>query len=212
MVIFCYYQSMNFLSMYQTAYITSAVVAAGIVVFLLILLVYRNFYESKHLRELTYLKLYRLSNRNDFLLLNAYRINIDDKHVAFIDHILISKKFIILINDFAISGVISGDFQSDELANTKKNGTDIIANPLNFNINLTKRLALFTGLNQSFLKGLVVINNDSDIRVDNMNKQFQIIKRKDLAKTIRAFDKEDVKNLNEDSVVKFINFLNEHNS
>ena len=203
---------MTFLSMYQTAYITSAVVAAGIVAFLLILLVYRNFYESKHLRELTYLTLYRLSNRNDFLLLNAYRINIDDKHVAFIDHILISKKFIILINDFAISGVISGDFQSDELANTKKNGTDIIANPLNFNINLTKRLALFTGLNQSFLKGLVVINNDSDIRVDNMNKQFQIIKRKDLAKTIRAFDKEDVKNLNEDSVVKFINFLNEHNS
>ena len=203
---------MTLLSTYQTAYITTAVVASAIVILLIVILLYRNFYESKHLRELTYLKLYRLSNHNDYLLLNAYRINIDDKHVAFIDHILISKKFIILINDFSISGVISGDFQSDELANTKKKGTDIIANPLNLNINLTKRLALFTGLNQSFLKGLVVINNDSNIKVDNMNKQFQIIKRKELPKTIRAFDKEDVKNLNEDSVVKFINFLNEHNN
>lgn len=199
------------LSVNQTAYISSAIVASLIVIVLLIYLCFRLFYERRRIRELVYLKLYRLSQRNDYLLLNNYRINIDDNHIALIDHILISKKFIILINDFSISGVLSGDFQSEQLINTKKKGTDIVVNPLNLNINLTKRLALFTGVHQSFLKGLVVINNDSYINVTNMNNQFKIIKRKDLAKTIRRFDKEDVKYLNEESIVRFIKHLDDNN-
>ena len=95
--------------------------------------------------------------------------------------------------------------------NTTKKGTNIVANPINYNINLTKRLCLFNDLDQSFIKGLVVINNDSLIQVENKNQQFQLIRRKDLAKTIKQFDKEKVKNLNEKSVVKFINHLNECN-
>ena len=91
--------------------------------------------------------------------------------------------------------------------NVHKKGTDIVANPINFNINLAKRLSLFNNLNHTYLKGLVVINNDSDIRIDGHNDQFQIIKRKDLSKVIKKYDMASVGNLNEDSVVKFINQL-----
>lgn len=199
------------LSIAQTAYITSAIIGGILVICLIALLIFRNVYEKKHIRELTYLKLSKLAEYNDYLLLNNYRINIDDKHVAFIDHILISDKYIILINDFAISGVLSGDFQSEQLTNTKKDGTDIVVNPLNLNINLMKRLVLFTGINQNMLKGLVVINNDSYINITNMSDQFKIVKRKDLYKSIKSFDKEEVGNLKEEDVVKFINYLNENN-
>lgn len=202
---------MILLSTYQTAYIASLAVGILIVLFLLALLIYRNSYAQKHIRELTYLKLSKIAQYNDYLLLNNYRVHIDDSHIGVIDHILICKKYVVLINDFAISGVLSGDFRSEQLSNKNKKGTDIVVNPLNYNINLAKRLSLFTGLNQGFLKGLVVINNDSFINVKNTNDQFQIIRRKDLGKMIKKFDHESIKDLSEDSVVQFINYLNENN-
>lgn len=202
---------MTLLSSVQVAYIISAIFASLLVCFLIALLIYRNFYAKMHIRELTYLKLYKLSQKYDYLLLNNYRVPIDDRNTGFIDHILISKKFIVLVNDFAISGVLSGDSQSEELTNVNKDGTNIVVNPLNYNINMTKRLALFNDLDHRLLKGLVVINNDSYININNSNEQFKIIKRKELERTIKEFDRSEVKNLKEEDVVRFINHLDKNN-
>lgn len=202
---------MILLTVNQTLYITLGSIGALLVLFLLSFLFYRNIYARRHIRELTYLKLSRICEKNDYLLLNDYRINIDDSNIGLIDHLVISNKYIIIISVFSISGVLSGKFQAEELVNVNKKGTNIVANPINYNINLTKRLSLFNDLNHSFLKGLVVINNDSDIRIEGHNNQFKIIRRKDLAKTIKEFDKDNVKNLNEESVVKFINSLSQLN-
>ena len=202
---------MILLTLPQALYISLGSIGALIVLFLLGFLFYRNRYVKKHARELTYLKLSRICEHNDYLLLNDYRIPFDDSNTGIIDHLVISNKYIIIVNVFSISGVLSGKFQSEELVNVNKKGTSIVANPINYNINLTKRLSLFNDLNHSFLKGLVVINNDSDIRIEGHNEQFQIIKRKDLAKKIKEFDKENIKNLNEESIIRFINKLNEEN-
>ena len=202
---------MILLSTSQTLYISLAIIGVLVVIFLICLLYFRNIYRNKHARELTYLKLSKICEHNDYLLLNDYHIDFDDKNKGLIDHLVISNKYIIIISVFSISGVLSGKFQGEELVNVNKKGTSIVANPINYNINLTKRLALFNDLNTSFLKGLVVINNDSSIKIEGHNEQFKIIKRKDLNKTIKEFDKENIKNLNEESVIKFINKLNEEN-
>ena len=202
---------MILLSTSQTLYISLSIIGILVVIFLICLLYFRNIYRNKHARELTYLKLSRICEHNDYLLLNDYHIDFDDKNKGLIDHLVISNKYIIIISVFSISGVLSGKFQGEELVNVNKKGTSIVANPINYNINLTKRLALFNDLNTSFLKGLVIINNDSSIKIEGHNEQFKIIKRKDLNKTIKEFDKENIKNLNEESVIKFINKLNEEN-
>lgn len=202
---------MILLSVAQTLYISLGTIGILVILFLLCFLFYRNVYVRKHARELTYLKLSRICEHNDYLLLNDYRIDFDDSNTGLIDHLVISNKYIIIVSVFSISGVLSGKFQSEELVNVNKKGTSIVANPINYNINLTKRLSLFNDLNHSFLKGLVVINNDSDIKIEGHNEQFQIIKRKDLGKTIKAFDQENIKNLNEESIIRFINKLNEEN-
>lgn len=202
---------MILLSTSQTLYISLAIIGVLVVIFLICLLYFRNIYRNKHARELTYLKLSKICEHNDYLLLNDYHIDFDDKNKGLIDHLVISNKYIIIISVFSISGVLSGKFQGEELVNVNKKGTSIVANPINYNINLAKRLALFNDLNTSFLKGLVVINNDSFIKIEGHNEQFKIIKRKELNKTIKEFDKENIKNLNEESVIKFINKLNEEN-
>lgn len=203
---------MIYLTVAQTLYITLGSLGILLIIGLLLFLLFRNIYASRHVRELTYLKLSRICERNDYLLLNYYRIDFDDHNTGLIDHLVITNKYIVIISVFSISGVLSGKFQSDQLVNVNRKGTDIVANPINYNINLTKRLSLFNDLNHSFLKGLVVINNDSDIRIEDSNKQFQIIKRKDLAKTLKSSDKEKVGKLNEEAVVRFINNLNEENN
>ena len=195
----------------QALYISLGSIGILIVLILLCVLFYRTSYAKKHVRELTYLKLSRICEKNDYLLLNDYRIDFDDSNTGLIDHLVISNKYIIIISVFNISGVLSGKFQGEDLVNVNKNGTNIVANPINYNINLTKRLSLFNDLNHSFLKGLVVINNDSDIHIEGSNTQFQIIKRKDLGKAIKKFDQENIKNLNEESILKFINKLSEEN-
>ena len=199
------------LTVTQNIYIIFLALGGALFLLLLGMLIYFNFIANKKVKELTYLKLKRLCDFNDFLLLNNYHITLDESHEGIVDHIVICKKFIILINDFSLSGVISGSYQDETLKNYNKNKGSIIANPLNYNINLAKRLSLFNDLDPSFLKGLVVINNDSEINVDNMSTQFLICKRKDIKKIIKQFDKEDVKNLNENSVVRFINYLNSIN-
>ena len=202
---------MILLSAAQTAYLVSAIIAGLLVIALFVVLIFKNAYAPKHIRELTYLRLSKICNVNDYLLLNNYRIPIDDSNIGSIDHIVISNKFIIIINDFSLSGVISGSATNEKLKAYNKDGANLIVNPLNYNINLTKRLALFNDLNNSLIKGLVVIHNNSQINVTNSAGQFRMIKLKDLKKAIKEFDKEPVKKLKEDDVVRFIKYLNDNN-
>ena len=94
---------------------------------------------------------------------------------------------------------------------TSKDKAINVSNPLNYNINLIKRLNVYHRLDQSLIKGIVVINNDSTINVTGSNNQFLIIKRNELLKYIKKFDKDDIGNLKEKDVVNFINKLDKEN-
>ena len=202
---------MILLSSAQTAYIVVSVIAVIIIIALLVVLFIKNKYRPNHTREMTYLKLHHFCEANDYLLLNNYRINIDDSNIGIIDHIVISNKFIVIINDFPISAVLTGDFSDDNLSIYDKNGGGTVVNPLNYNVNLAKRLALFNNLSQELIRGIVVINSDSKINVTNNNGQFRIVRLNELKKTIKQFDKANVKKLKEEDVVRFINYLDKQN-
>lgn len=195
----------------QSLYITLSIIGGLLALLLLYIVLYKNVFRHKNLRNRVCSSLYKYSNLNDYLLLNNYKIHIDDTHFGQIDHVLITNKFIIVINDFPISGVITGNYSNEHLSVTDKTGNKLIVNPLNYNINLTKRLAIFNNLENSFVRGIVVTNDDSIIDVTNLPDQFTIISKKDLKKTIKEFEKADVKPFKEDTVVQFINYLNDQN-
>ena len=196
----------------QKIYISASIAAVILVILLTVIFVYKKWYAKKHYKEATYFILSKIAKENDYLLLNNYTINFDESHIGVIDHILISKKYIIVINDFPISGVVSGEMRDRSLRVVKSN-KDIknISNPLNYNINLIKRLNIYHRLDRELVKGLVVINNDSEIVMENSGDQFQMIRQKDLKKIIRRIDKVDVKNLKQGDVENFINKLYQEN-
>ena len=117
-----------------------------------------------------------------------------------------------MINDFSISGVINGDQREDRLRLVNlKGGAKIISNPINYNINLIKKLNTMSRIDQTFVKGVVVVNNDARINITNKNDQFMIVRRKDIGKLIAKYDKDPVNNLKENETINFINKLNRIN-
>ncbi len=202
---------MDNLNTNQRIYISVVIIASVIVLALLALLFYNNIYKKRNFKKVVGYSLYRYSTLQDYLLLNDYHIHIDENHISDIDHIVITNKFIVIINDFALSGVLSGGYSDNQIKLTTNKGEKMINNPLNYNRNLTKRLALFNDLDNSFLKGIVVVSDDSMIKIDDIPAQFHICRKKELKKLIRSFDEEDIKPFKEDTVVRFINNLNSNN-
>ena len=195
----------------QQIYLSLMIVGVFFALLILVFLFYRIFFRGKNLKNSTYKMLYRYSGLNDYLLLNNYHIHIDTNNVGDINHVLISNKFIVVINVFPISGVLTGSYMDEQLRLTDKKGTKLIANPLNYNRNLTKRVALFNDLDNSFIKGIVVVNSDSVIKINDIPEQYFICKRSELKKVLRIIDSIDVKPFKEDTVVDFINRLNKEN-
>ena len=200
------------LDTFQKIYIASGVAAILLILFLLGLFIYKRVWKKRHFKEATFLKLSHLAKANDYLLLNNFKLDFDDQHIANIDHILISKKYIFLITDFDLSGVISGELRDPLLrvVNNIKSAVNV-SNPLNYNINLVKRLHTAYRFDPTFLKGVVVINDDSVINVTNPSEQFFMVRRKELAKLIRKFDHEKIANLKEKDVLYFISKLDKDN-
>ena len=196
----------------QKIYIASIVIAGILAIILILFFLYRHVYTKKHFKETVYFKLAGLAKLNDYLLLNNYGVDFDDDHIGVIDHLLISKKYIYVINDFELSGVVSGDLKDRSLrliANNKK--VKYISNPINYNINLIKRLNLYNRLDQTFVKGIVVVTNDTHVNLSSTNNQFMMLRKKELKKYILKADKDDVKPLKEKDVVNFINKLDRQN-
>lgn len=196
----------------QKIYIASLVAVILLTLLVTLFCLYKFVYTKKHYKEATYLILSRYAKLNDYLLLNNYKIDFDDKHVGYIDHILITNKYIFIINDFSLSGVISGELKERYLkvVNFKKE-VEEINNPLNYNINLIKRFNIYNNLDSSFVKGIVVIDNDSVINIKGMSSSFMMTTRNKLKSIINNFERDNVKNLKEETIVKFINYLDRSN-
>lgn len=202
---------MFLLSNSQAIYISLLIIGVILVILIFVFLLYKNILSKKRIKKIAMNRLYRFANINDYLLLNNYKIQIDDKNEGVIDHLLITDRFIYVIHDFNLSGVIEGRYFDEQLNAVINKEEKYIANPLNYNRNMIKRLALYQGLDNSYLKGIVVINNDTIVNIDEIPEQYAIVKANKLIKTIKKMDGIKIKPFKEDTIVDFINLLNKEN-
>ena len=99
----------------QKIYIAFLVIGASLLIVLCALYFFHKVYKKKHYKEATYLKLSKLAKYEDFLLINNYKISFDQEHIGVVDHLLGGNKYLYFINDFSLSGVISGELKSYHL-------------------------------------------------------------------------------------------------
>ena len=192
----------------QKIYIAFLVIGIALTAILLTIYLYRNLYRKRHYQEATYLKLSKIAKYEDYLLINNYKVDLDAEHIGIVNHILAGNKFLYFINDFNLSGVISGELKSYHLRQIdKEKRVNEIVNPLNYNINLIKRFSQKHNLDQSFIKGIVVINDDSFIGINGTGKNFFMVSRKDLPNLISELEDCNEKNIKEKSLIDLMSRL-----
>ena len=197
----------------QKIYIAFLVIGVALLIVLFSLYFFHKVYKKKHYKEATYLKLSKLAKYEDFLLINNYKISFDQEHIGVVDHILGGNKYLYFINDFSLSGVISGELKSYHLRQVdKEKKVNEIVNPLNYNINLIKRFTQKHNIDQSFIKGIVVINDDSSININGTGKNFYMTTRKNLINLIYEIEESEEKNLKEKSLIDLMVKLSKENA
>ena len=164
---------------------------------------YRYFY---------YKRIYKVAMDNDYYLINDFLFKIDKSHVGKIDHILFADKYIYLISDCYYEGNIDGKERDTSFIMITQDGKKTyVNNPLLDNRKLIDRLCLITGLDQSLMIGIIVINDDCHCGVETTAKNAYLIQSRRFKALIKAIESRDIANINQEeltSAVKAIDKLN----
>lgn len=203
------------LTKYQIAFliIVPIVLTLAIVaVVLLIVIPMRKKSYRKNFKYHYYKKIYKIAMDKDYYLINDFLFRIDNSYVARIDHILFADKYIYIIIDSYFNGDIVGKEDDPSIIRIEKSGKKIYDNnPLLSIKKLVNKLSLVTGIDESLMIGVCLINGDSRCGVVTTGKQYYIIQDNKLKQLVKAIESRDIDPINEEqlaSAVKAINKLN----
>jgi len=155
----------------------------------------------------------RVAQHCDYLLINDLRLLLDDKRYITIDHLLAGNKFIYVISDFAFFGASSGSNASVRWTIYHEDGTKFVtSNPILTNEEAVGRLITRTGLDPSFVKGVVIVNDECYIPIDlNTPGRSMVIPLKQFSKAIHFFEGQNVEPFPSEALEQVIADLNDLN-
>lgn len=176
----------------------------------------KRVFEKKNHKKNVYKCLHYFVEENDQLLINdaCFYFKDDTSKANYIDHILICDKYVYIIKDYVNDGGISGNivdphlFQLDIHGNKHK-----IDNPVIQNLEMVERIEKLTNINhdEHLYVSVVVYNNSlvvpKGIAIKNQNSWF--IPLKDLIKTIKTAEEDDIQPLQTEKSQKLATALKE---
>lgn len=162
----------------------------------------KNALEKKNHKKNVYKNLHNFVEENDQLLINnACFYFKDDPSIAhYIDHILICDKYVYIIKDYVNEGGIFGNIVDPHLFKLDKhNNKHTIDNPVLQNLEMVEKIEKLTNIDhdEHLYVSVVVYNNSlvvpKGISIKNQNSWF--IPLKDLTKTIKTAEEDDIQPL-----------------
>jgi len=194
--------------------ILSSFVLIGLFI-LLVRYLYRKRLVKKNLPKLYYKTVRKVTDYNDYYLINLFTLTIDTKTTLVYDHLLFGDKYIYVIKDVHYIGKLHGERKDLRwrLVSKKDGKEQFINNPVIANEYSVEKLSLSTGIDKEVFIGIVLFNDDCDIfSIENDIKNSYIINRKDLMKLINATESRDIRPFNKQQlqgIVEDIDKLNE---
>jgi len=111
--------------------------------------------------KLFYHKVLKVARDGDFYLVNNLMLETGGSTNVMIDHIIGGDKFIFVISDRYYDGALNAKANEASWFSYRKGGKKIdIANPLLENRFAMDRLSIASGINTSFMIGIVLVNDD----------------------------------------------------
>lgn len=148
---------------------------------------------------------YQIANYYDYYLINTLLLKANDDSTIDIDHLLLANKFIFVIKDYYFNGSLHGKDTDNSwvyyYGRVNRPNKRFIKNPLKENSERLRKLSLVTGLEQSLLIPVVLINDDCDLSYESKNDSDNfVIKRKDFKNLVSSIENRDVAPLKEDQL------------
>lgn len=190
--------------------IVPLVVLAGI--FLLVYFPIRNKKMKENFRYFYYRYIYKVALDNDYYLINDFRFKIDERHIAIIDHILFANKYIYIISDNYFDGDIDGKENDPSIIFINRTGKKVYTdNIIINNARLIRKLSVITGIGQSLMIGINIVNNNCRCGVKTTAKNAYIIQANKFKNLVKAIESRQIGDINKeqlDAAVKAVNKLN----
>lgn len=184
-----------------------------VVLFIIFYPLIKKSYFKKHFDNVYGRQIYKLSNKQDYYLINRLALESDDKvtHVD-IDHLLCGDKYIYVITDAYFDGALNAKANDRswiyyERKNRKEYYKRKIENQIFVSESKTKRLMEITNLDSSLLISILLVNNNCQINEDfvlNKDNSFLIPIGK-LNKLIHNLEKRNVGNINQVELKNAVN-------
>ena len=192
-------------------YIAICVLLFFIFIFLFFYRYIKKFFIKKNVAKFYYHKVNKEAYLRDFYLVNDINYNLGGSEYVHIDHVLGGNKYIYVISDVYFDGAISAKKEDAYWVNYLNNGKKVnIRNPLFVSDIAVNRFSKASGINASFLIGIVLVNNDCLITPFNNERGesiFTPLSR--LSKVIGTFEKDEIDPLVQEELEKVM--INLHN-
>lgn len=158
-------------------------------------------------------KVSRISKTRKLNVVNNIKLaNLNDD--VEINHIIFGKKFIYLISDLYLDGIVSGDNISKSWIYLNKFVKEVkyIPNLVNDGLEKIKTFSSLAGIDKSILIHIYLLGNECDLRIESNNKENSyVIASRKLNLLLNKFERENVKELNEEQLNVVIEDILEKN-
>ena len=196
----------------QIAFIIIVPIVVLVGLFLLIYIPIRNKKMKQNFKYFYYRYIYKIALDNDYYLINDFRFKIDERHIAIIDHILFANKYIYIISDNYFEGDIDGKESDPSIIFINRTGKKVYTdNIILNNTRLIKKLSVITGIGQSLMIGINLVNNNCNCAIKTTTKNAYIIQANKFKNLVKAIESRPIGDINKeqlDAAVKAVNKLN----
>ena len=148
----------------------------------------------RNVTKFYYHRVMREARIHDYYLVNDIRYKLGGSDYVYIDHVLGGDKYIYVITDVYYEGAITARNDDAHWVNYLKNGKKIkINNPLMLSKVAVDRFSKASGINTSFLVGVVLVNDDCFVTpFENHRGEPVFVALSRLGKVISAYEKDDI--------------------
>jgi len=203
---------MIYLTSMQIAFIIVVPVVVIVGLFLLIRFPLAHFYQRVNFNNYVYHRVYRIVLNNDYYLINNYVFSIDEVHQVRVDHIIFAEKYIYICVDRYIEGNLMGNDTNASLIQLSRNGDkNYVDNPFLSLSQTLRQLSSATGLPTEMMIGLIIVNDDCQVKIDSKSSQLFLLNRKQLARLIKTIESRDIQKINAAELDKAVKALHERN-
>lgn len=208
---------MNGLNGKQIAFIIIASVIVLVIIFSCIFFPLRKKLIRSNYRKHYHDVIYKIAVLDDYYLMTNFKFKTDLSHTATIDEILIGDKYFYIITCLYFEGELKGnETDSSLICYPSKIGVKKYTdNPLLETKKIISKLSAITGIDPSFMIGIVLVNDNCEVdvvaekRKDGSEipldeKIYFFSKRKNFEKLIKSIESRDVGTLNAEQLDRLV--------